>query len=358
MVHSVDFMMSDATAAVRRGPARRRAAVLGCALMLTIAASIARAEPRELRAFAVPASALDSPAAARRAVTAAAESKHQVLLVPLPLGGVTPEQERALDALAADAHAHGLRVHAAVQPIAATGRDELPAARSHIIYRSPEWLMVPRELALELSGLDSRSPEYLGRLTRWTRANADRVDALYLSPLQPEAVDHMAAAVARLVARFALDGIHLDGLRYPGPDFDYGRRALDLFRSAIGAGLPAAERARLDAVQAIDPFGYAEDLADTWRQFRVSRLTGLVARLRTAAHSARPGIVISAGVIGGADKALESHLQDWRTWLDNRFVDALADTRAGGMLLFSYDTLVHTPGEPALAPAPAAAGSQ
>ena len=43
-----------------------------------------------------------------------------------------------------------------------------------------------------------------------------------------------------------------------------------------------AERARLDEIEAIDPFAYAEEFPDEWRQFRESALTDLLEQLRTA----------------------------------------------------------------------------
>jgi hypothetical protein len=77
-------------------------------------------------------------------------------------------------------------------------------------------------------------------------------------------------------------------------------------------------------------------------------MTSLVARVRSAVKSVNPEAVVSAGVTPGAERALIDHLQDWQTWLDNGFVDALARRGAANApLLFSYDSLID--------PAPAAA---
>jgi uncharacterized lipoprotein YddW (UPF0748 family) len=201
--------------------------------------------------------------------------------------------------------------------------------------------MVPRALAVELLDMDPRNPEYIGRLARWTRANSGRVEAIYLSPSHPEVADYLAEAVAQIASRFAVDGIHLAGLQYPGRDFDYSRRTLELFRTALRRTLPKAEATRLNAIRAIDPFAYAEERAEDWRRFRITRLTGLVTRLRTTVRAIRPETMVTASVVAGAERALSEHLQDWRTWLDNRFVDALAGGRAASsMLLFSYEALL------------------
>ncbi len=93
------------------------------------------------------------------------------------------------------AHAAGMQVHAWVAVNLVSSAVGLPASRDHVVYRSPEWLMVPRELAAEMRRMDVRSPAYLGRLARWTRAHASEVEGLYTSPILPEAAAHTAAVI-------------------------------------------------------------------------------------------------------------------------------------------------------------------
>ena len=95
------------------------------------------------------------------------------------------------------AHRAGLKVHAWVAVNLVSSSVTLPASRDHVIYRAPEWLMVPRELAAEMRKIDLRSPAYLGRLARWTRAHGSIVEGIYTSPLHPAAQDHTAAVIAR-----------------------------------------------------------------------------------------------------------------------------------------------------------------
>ena len=102
--------------------------------------------------------------------------------------------------------------------------------------------------------------------------------------------------VANLVKRYAIDGIHLDDLRFPATDFDYSRGALEAFRAHVREGVSAAELAKLDAVMAIDPFAYPELRAEEWRLFRQTRLTALVTRLRSTARAIRPDVFVSASV--------------------------------------------------------------
>jgi uncharacterized lipoprotein YddW (UPF0748 family) len=186
--------------------------------------------------------------------------------------------------------------------------------------------MVPRELAPELLPIEVRSPEYLGRLARWTRANATTVEGLYVSPVHPDAVAHVTSIVSDLATRYAVDGVHLDYVRYPAADFDYGRAALSAFEAEMRPRIQPSERARVEALQTLDPFAWTEAFAGEWRLFRQSRLTALVTRLRSTVKSIRPAAVVSAAVVPDADVALREQLQDWRTWLENGFIDALCPT--------------------------------
>jgi uncharacterized lipoprotein YddW (UPF0748 family) len=293
----------------------------------------------EVRALWVLRTSLESPEAIRRMVSAAGASGFNTLLVQVrgrgdayfnqgvelraPVLAAQPEGFDPLAETLRHAHAAGLRVHAWVNVNLVTGTTELPASREHIVYRHPEWLMVPRELAPDLLAVDVRSPEYLGRLARWTRANATRVEGLYVSPVHAGAIAHTAAVVSDIATRYDVDGVHLDYLRYPGDDFDYSREAVGVFRKERRGRLSPADRARVDALEGLDPFAYPSAFAEDWRLFRRAQLTSLVARVRSAVRAARPSAILSAAVVPDARYALEMRLQDWRTWVDNGFVDVL-----------------------------------
>lgn len=351
MVPFGDFMSCAEVNRESRQALARGAAV--CLLMAAVISlgppSATRAEPRAIRALSLAAADLDAGAAPRR-LLAARDSGIDTVFVPVSIHA--EPADAAIEAFIREAHGRGLRVHAAIPILFAAPAGPLPLAREHAIYQHPEWLMVPRELAIELQEIDGRSPDYLGRLARWTRGHPDRIDGLYLSPLQPEAAAFVADAVGRLVSRHAFDGVHFEAVRFPDLAFDYSARARDVFRGDVRRSLSPAERTRIDDVERIDPFAFPDELPDEWRRFRRTRLTTLVARLRTAVKAARPNAIVSASAVAGARHALDDHLQDWRTWADNGFVDALAGPAAATTtLLFSYESLLD-PGTPGTALSP------
>lgn len=217
----------------------------------------------------------------------------------------------------------GLAVHAWIAVNLVSSAATLPASRTHIVYRHPEWLMVPRELAAEFRRLDPRSPEYLGRLARWSRGRSDNVEGLYASPIHPEAAAHVAEVIGDLATRYAVDGVHLDYVRYPGEDFDYSRAAIEQFARSVAPEMSEAERQSAAQRERIDPLAYPNLYPQRWDAFRRSRLTALVMRVRTAVKAARPEAVVSAAVVPEVQAAFDTRMQNWRTWIDQSLIDVL-----------------------------------
>ena len=149
------------------------------------------------------------------------------------------------------------------------------------------------------------------------------VEGLYASPIHPGAVDRLAEVVDQIVSGYAIDGLHLDYIRYPTAAFDYSRGALRAFRASIERSLTAADRQRFSATDISGLVGLADARAADWAAFRRSRLNTLAMRLRTVAKGRRPDLVISAAVYPDPAEAAANRLQDWRMWLDSQWMDVI-----------------------------------
>ena len=318
------------------------AALVAASVFRTTAAedlsTVAQRAKVETRALWVTRTTLSSPDAIRQMVRAAAAGGFNTLVVQVRgrgdsyySGSIEPRASElaakpAFDPLATvleDAHSAGLKVHAWIAVNLVSSSVALPASRDHVIYRAPEWLMVPLELAAEMKKVDVRSPAYIGRLARWTRAHSAEVEGLYTSPVHPGAQAHVAAVVGELVQNYAVDGIHLDYVRFPNESFDYSPAAIELFKTTILPGLTDRERREAAARELLDPAAYPNLFAGRWDEFRRSGLTELVVKVRTAVKAARPDTIVSAAVVPDARQAAESRLQDWRGWLDQSLLDVL-----------------------------------
>ena len=317
-----------------------RAWIFVCVVVLSaLAGTTSRAAaPEQTRALWVTRITLSSPESIREMVAAAQAGGFNTLLVQVRGRGdayylptIEPRANElagkpSFDPLATvlqDAHAAGLKVHAWVAVNLVSSAVSLPASRDHVIYRAPEWLMVPRELAAEMKKIDLRSPAYIGRLARWTRAHSATVEGLYTSPLHPASQDHTVAVIGEIAAKYAVDGIHLDYVRFPNEEFDYSPSAMEQFKASILPDLTDREKREAAAREALDPAAYANLFPERWSDFRRLRLTSLVIKIRTAVRTARPGTLVSAAVVPDAQMAFDSRMQDWRGWIDQSLLDVI-----------------------------------
>lgn len=221
------------------------------------------------------------------------------------------------------AHAAGVEVHAWLNVNLVAGATAVPTTARHVLVQHPEWLMVPRALAAELARLDPRDPRYVTRLASWSQRQSATIEGLFTSPIVEGAQDRIVAVIDHLTSSYDLHGLHLDYIRYPSPDFDCSRAALQAFRAAVVPELTPTELASLDARAARDPLAFLHDYPSRWLTFRRERLTALVTRIRDRARTHRPSLRLTAAVWPDADYARDHKLQDWSRWVRDGIIDAV-----------------------------------
>jgi uncharacterized lipoprotein YddW (UPF0748 family) len=292
------------------------------ALALVLAAAAPAPPPLrgEMRGLWVVRTALVSPQSVDRVVDDAKEAGFNALFVQVRgrgdafyesrLVGRSPllwQQPGSFDPFARfleRARARGLEVHAWVN-VLLSAHFGLPLPRGHVVREHPDWVMVPRSLAAVALSL---APERrLPLVAQAGRAEGD-VEGYYLSPSVPAVGDHLQKVVRELLKRYPVDGFHLDFLRYPGPEFDYSRAALEGFRLRQGGADLLGGPARLPAA---------------WDEYRRDVLSELAGRLAAAARAERPAALVSAAVVPDENAAVAHKYQSWPRWLEDRLLDAL-----------------------------------
>jgi uncharacterized lipoprotein YddW (UPF0748 family) len=129
--------------------------------------------------------------------------------------------------------------------------------------------------------------------------------------------------VGDIVGRYDVDGVHFDYLRYPTDEFDYSRGALAAFRADVRNDLDPADARRYDQRLAAEPLLYTQAFPARWRMFRAARLTALLARLRETVKAAKPAALLSVAVSPDPVEAADRRLQDWRSWLARDLIDVV-----------------------------------
>ena len=82
---------------------------------------------------------------------------------------------------------------------------------------------------------------------------------MFASPIPEGAQDRLDATIAHLTSRYALDGLHLDYIRYPSPDFDVQpcARSTPSARPCVPELTPT-ELATLDARASASPLAFVD----------------------------------------------------------------------------------------------------
>jgi uncharacterized lipoprotein YddW (UPF0748 family) len=180
------------------------------------------------------------------------------------------------------AHAAGLRIHAWVNVYPLWKGTSPPPDPAHAFNAHPDWRLH------DAKGQPQALNEHY----------------VIVNPLLPEVQDHVVKVCRDIVTRYAVDGLHLDYVRFVSDTmkdpaaYPADERSIGLFRKATGrAGITAPE-----------------DQA-AFRDFKRDQITLLVRRLKDEAVKSRPGVVLTAAVWRRPDLARDSYLQDAAAWL-------------------------------------------
>jgi uncharacterized lipoprotein YddW (UPF0748 family) len=286
------------------------------ALLLSLAVP-ASAASSEMRGLWVVRTALVSPESVDRVVDDAARGGFTALFVQVRGRGdafytsrIVPRSELLrgqppafdpLQRLLERARARGLQVHAWVNVLLSAGFGQrLPAG--HVVARHPEWVMVPRGGAAAVLRDPGRT---LSIVEAW---RDDDAEGFYLSPSAPGVAAHLDEVVRELLSAYPVDGLHLDFIRYPGPDYDYSRASLAAYARLKGT-------ASLLAAPALFPEG--------WGDYRREALGSLAERLSRTARTVRPGTLVSAAVVPDEAQAVHHRFQAWPDWTARGILDAV-----------------------------------
>lgn len=179
------------------------------------------------------------------------------------------------------AHAHRLKLHAWVNLYPGWMGSKPPRQGNQLYHAHPDWFMADR------SG----------------KRQALNNHYVWLAPTHPEVSTYLLSLLEELYSGYDIDGLHLDYIRYPAPSYSYDAGSLAAYRLESG-GTPES-----------DPGAW-----DQWRREAISRF---LARLHDRIRIARPGLMLSAAVLGKYYEGRRVYLQDSHEWLARGIIDAI-----------------------------------
>lgn len=215
----------------------------------------------------------------------------------------------ALEIAIREAHSRGIQLHAWLNALPGWASPKANNARfcsllvesgpgypRHMLLAHPEWVMTSRD-GTPMDCYTSQEVEYA-----------------YVSPGIPAVRAHVGAVAADVVRRYAVDGIHLDRIRYPGPAWSYDEPSASAFRARTGR----------------EPLRGRDS---AWDDFRREQLNTLVKTVFDSIVAVRDDVVLSAAVWPIHDRAtfgwpsssgVSQFYQDPRAWAAGGYIDVVA----------------------------------
>jgi uncharacterized lipoprotein YddW (UPF0748 family) len=291
----------------------------------------------EVRALWVVRNTLTSPEKIQKMVDGAAAAGFNTLIVQVrgrgdayyksrwePRAIELKDQPLDFDPLAltiAQAHRRGLKVHAWLNTSLLANLDALPDNPEHVYNAHPEWLAVPRAVAVDLYSMSPRDPRYRQRIVEWSRANRGELEGVYTGPANPRVREHIHRIWMDVLKKYQVDGIHFDYVRLASPDFDFSRTSLKAFGKWLEPHLSSTERRELKKLLPANPLAAIERYNERFADFQREQITLLVTSIYRDVKKRRPEVIVSAAVFANDENAYTRRFQDWRRWLKMGILD-------------------------------------
>jgi uncharacterized lipoprotein YddW (UPF0748 family) len=161
--------------------------------------------------------------------------------------------------------------------------------------------------------LNSRDPAFKENLRKQGRLMVDdQGNTLdWLSLAHPDNIQFEINSILEILRKAPLDGIHLDYMRMPGKEADYGPAARKAFEKQIGRKLPNWPK------EVLGP------LKDRFQTFRQDSIHSAVKQISEAVRKEFPDTIISVAVWGAWPDCAVNQAQDWPRWGKLGWVDWL-----------------------------------
>lgn len=229
-----------------------------------------------------------------------------------------------LDSLISECANTPIRVHAWVNALLYWSLDEPPDSTNHVLYQHPEWF---------IRDVNTRSmAEYT--YTKWRNS---RLEGLYLDPQKPEVAIFVRNICVEIASHYAVDGIHLDFIRYPG--ILWGLPAND--EAAVFAGIDG-ETALWCSIIRYGRSGFYErwKIWNAWRITRCRQYT--IARIVSNIHAVletnalKDECCLSAAVFANPSLSRYSFAQNWTHWTEDMFHPVVMSYTPDTLLFSEY----------------------
>lgn len=198
-----------------------------------------------------------------------------------------------------EAHKQGIKVHIWFQTFY-VGNTSPETNPQYILAVKPEWANYQKKNA------DSETIVY----------SVSEHNGYFLDPANPEVQNFLYELLNEIITKYKPDGINLDYIRYPQslsttyPNYDLSNW-----------GYTKYAREEFEKIYGVDPIELkpTDMLWYQWRTYRTGKVTDFVKKAGRLCRA--NNIILTAVIFPNRKSAIETKMQDWKTWSVNNFVD-------------------------------------
>lgn len=150
-----------------------------------------------------------------------------------------------------------------------------------------------------------------------TGKGGDEEGFLFFDPANPETREFVLN-IYREIVEFDFTGLQLDYIRYPSGNTNvqhstgYTEYAMNEFKELYGVSGNVVQLVQSDS-----------NIYNKWNEYRQMKINTFVETIHTEIRDLKPGIKLTIAVGPDAAYAKINLMQDWKTWVENGWIDAV-----------------------------------
>lgn len=162
------------------------------------------------------------------------------------------------------------------------------------------------------------------------RSKSSSYEVYYYDICSPDVQELLVGWYGELLTKYDFDGIEYDIIRYPASNL-YRYLNVDVIPSSVTIedhGYTPYTMNRFMELYSLEGdlrahIVNSKTVRKNWLDFKMTQLNQFVERLSNFIRLLHPDMKISAAVLSDANYAKQSHLQDYQTWINKGWVDAI-----------------------------------
>lgn len=136
----------------------------------------------------------------------------------------------------------------------------------------------------------------------------------FLDPANPEVTTFLTNLIGEILARYNIDGLNIDYIRYPN---------ITKENHSNQWGYTQYARQEFFELYEVDPYTLEQNnpLWTNWCEYRKNKVTNFVQKVSELTQNR--DIILSAVIFPDYKISLKTKFQDWTTWLDAKYLNAI-----------------------------------